>query len=135
MEGIIMTRKIQIPANIEDEFWEVTDPTQFVRTYNALRRRRGQIAMEPRLHATPLKNSVQINLGTGYSADGYWFDMTNKQTEELLTKHANAKPNRFRDCVSNPAVRFKISRWYISVWCYHETDSTLNKDNNWGEEE
>lgn len=123
--------EIKIPANIEDEFWEVTDPTQFVRTYNALRRRRNATFDYPNRAG----NSVQINLGTGYSADGYWFDMTNKQTEELLTKHANAKPNRFRDCVSNPAVRFKISRWYISVWCYHETDSTLNKDNNWGEEE
>ena len=34
-----MTRKIHIPDNIEDEWFEVTDPTQFVRTYNALRRR------------------------------------------------------------------------------------------------
>jgi hypothetical protein len=135
MEGIIM-QKIHIPANIEDEFWEVTDPTQFVRTYNAMRRQRGAISrLDPREHWNPLKNSVQINLGTGYSADGYWFDMTNKQTEELLNKHANAKPNRFRDCMTTPAVRFKISRWHISVWCYHETDDTRNKTNNWGDEE
>ncbi len=117
-------QKIHIPKNIEEEFWEVTDPTQFVRTYNALRRRWRQ-----------RKNSVQINLGTGYSADGYWFDMTNKQTEELLAKHANARPHRFANCVSTPAVRFKVSRWDISVWCYHETDDTRNKDNNWGRDE
>lgn len=133
-------QKIHIPKNIEDEFWEVTDPTQFVRTYNALRRqqtayRRAKIRMSPQEHLSPLKNSVQINLGSGYSADGYWFDMTNKQTEELLTKHANAKPHRFRDCVSSPAVRFKVSRWDISVWPYHETDDTRNKDNNWGRDE
>jgi len=126
-----MTRKIQIPENIEDEFWEVTDPTQFVRTYNALRRRRNDTFDYP----NRASNSVQISLGHGHSSDGYWFDMTNKQTEELLTKHANEKPNTFANCVSNPAVRFKISRWDISVWPYHKADFTLNKDNNWGRDE
>jgi len=131
-----MTRKIHIPANIEDEFWEVTDPTQFVRTYNALRRwRSANVRMDGRDHWNPLKNSVNIKLGRGYSADSYWFDMTNRQTEELLVKHANAKPHRFRDCVSTPAVRFRVSRWHISVWPYHESDDTRNKDNNWGEDE
>jgi len=126
-------QKIQIPENIEDEWFEVTDPTQFVRTYNALRRHRAKIAMSPREHWNPLKNSVNIKLGQGYSSNAYWFDMTNKQTEELLTKHANAKPHRFADCVTTAAVRFKVCRWHISVWPYHETDDTLNKDNNWGE--
>ena len=127
-------QKINIPANIEDEFWEVTDPTQFVRTYNALRRQQQRQAAA-RGEANTCGNSVNIKLGQCFSADSYWFDMTNKQTEELLTKHANAKPHQFRDCMTTPAVRFKISRWFISVWCYHETDDTRNKANNWGEEE
>jgi hypothetical protein len=121
-------QKIYIPANIEDEWFEVTDPTQFVRTYNALRRRRPT-------GFSQRGNNVNIKLGRGYSADSYWFDMTGKQTEELLNKHANAKPHRFRDCVSSPMVRFKISRWDISVWPCHESDDTRNKDNNWGRDE
>mgnify|MGYP003625344914 FL=1 len=128
-------QKINIPANIEDEFWEVTDPTQFVRTYNALRRQRAKIRMSPQEHWNPLKNSVNIKIGQGFSADSYWFDMTNRQTEELLTKHANAKPHQFRDCVSSPIVRFKISRWDIAVWPCHESDYKRNKDNNWGRDE
>ena len=125
-------QKIHIPKNIEDEFWEVTDPTQFVRTYNALRRRWAKGTYE---YPKRPNNSVQIQLGTGYSANGYWFDMTNAQTVALLAKHANSAPSRFADCISTPAVRFKISRWDISVWPYHERDATLNKDNNWGEDE
>ena len=129
-----MTRKIHIPDNIEDEWFEVTDPTQFVRTYNALRRR-VQRQAAARGEANTRGNSVNIGLGDGMSSDHYWFDMTNKQTEELLTKHANGKPSSFANCVTSVAVRFKIGRWDICVWPYHEHDFTLNKDNNWGRDE
>ena len=128
-----MPRKIQIPET-ENEWFDVTDPTQFVRTYNALRRREQRKAAM-RGEANTCGNSVQISLGHGHSCDGYWFDMNNKQTEELLFKHANAKPHSFANCVSTPIVRFKTGPWDICVWPMHKADFTLNKDNNWGRDE
>ena len=71
---------------------------------------------------------------TDEGRSSHWLKTKHKPAKKLIEEFMS-KTIKYRNCVKTPFFYMKTTRWNISVWPRYDRDETLNKDNNWGEEE
>jgi len=128
--------KIKIPkAETEGTFegWVRVDTKNAVAVYRKMlaRQRKTNIEDFPEsIHR--LRGSILLHLSSEERSSA-WLTLPLGKIEKIMAKHQEVI--KYRNCKMTPFFYMKTSRYSISVWPRHERDDTLNKDNNWGEEE
>jgi len=132
--------KVIIPeAETEGTFegWVRVETKNAISIYRKmlLRQRRENEARTPQYPyslGSHMKASMLLHL-TPEQRSSQWIRLPLGKAEKIMELHCEVI--KYRNCVMKPFFYMQTHRHSISVWPQHERDETLNRDNNWGEEE